>query len=193
MTETEEEKERNRWKNLFKKHWKMAALFVAGAVIVGIGVILVYLWFVDYAQPSIVPPDLSDWTMSHILSFFFRLIGWELLIIGLPTGAAAVFVIWQWWSKLPEEEKEELKREPKKKRRKVSTSSGSGLFSFLIFIVFCILVYVDGAWDTAIASWTFNTLVYYWLWAFLWPLIICGILLAIGLFFWLRRELKEES
>ncbi|NVM55454.1 MAG: hypothetical protein HWN66_17235 [Candidatus Helarchaeota archaeon] len=193
MTETEEEKERNRWKNLFKKHWKMAALFVAGAVIAGIGLVLVFLWFVNRAQVlAIVPSDLASWSMAHILSFFFRMIGWELLIVGLPTGAAAIVVIGVWWSKLSEEEKEELKRDPKKKRKKITGGRSGGGFSFLTFIIFCIIVSVNGAWETAIASWAFNTLVSYWLQAFLWTLLPIGILLALGLVY-LIYTLRNES
>ncbi|NVM27868.1 MAG: hypothetical protein HWN65_03410 [Candidatus Helarchaeota archaeon] len=192
MTETEEEKEKNRWKNLFKKHWKMAALFVAGVVIVGIGMFLVFLWFVDYAQAlSIVPSDMASWSMAHILGFIVKLILWELLIVGLPAGATAVVVIGLWWRKLSEEEKEELKRDPKKKRVKVTGYSGSSGFSFLTFLIFCIVVFANGAWETAIASWTFGTLVSYCIQAFLWTLLPVGILLALGLVY-LIYTLRNE-
>jgi len=58
--------------------------------------------------------------------------------------------------------------------------------------VFCIKVYLDGNWGVAIATWKFDYLVYSYLWALIWILIIFGIPMALGGIWWIRHEMKKE-
>ena len=107
MAETKSEDGNNGWKAFLSKHWKMAALFVVGAVLAVVGAILVFLWFVGDAQSTgMVPSTLGLWTMGHMVTFTLHLIFWELILIGIPVGICAV-AGWQWWKRLPAEEKKE--------------------------------------------------------------------------------------
>ena len=129
--------------------------------------------------------------MGHIVTFLLHLIFWEAILIGIPVILAAV-VGWLWWKKLPDDEKEEYKREHLFGKRSRRTEGGEGI-SFLIFIVFIIKIYLDGNWNVAFATWTFDYLVYSCLWALIWVLIIFGIPIVIGGTWWLHREMKKKS
>ena len=61
------------------------------------------------------------------------------------------------------------------------------------FIAFCIKVYLDGNWNVAISTWTFDYLVYSLLWAFIWILIIFGIPIALGIVLWIGYQMKKKS
>jgi hypothetical protein len=73
-----------------------------------------------------------------------------------------------------------------------ATSQGGGGVSLLLFIAFCIKVYVDGNWNVAIATWTLNYVVYSMLWILIWILIIFGIPATIAAIWWIRREVKKK-
>lgn len=189
MAETGSENGREIWKEFLRKHWNMLALFVAGAVLASIGAILVYLWFVGYAQSTaLVPKTLSLWTMGHLVTFLLYLILWEVLFVGIPVIIAAV-AGWLWWKKLPGEEKNEYHFFGTRSR---ATSGGGGSVSLLVLIAFCIKVFVDGKWNVAFAAWTFDYLVYSLLWALIWVLIIFGIPAVLGIIWWINHEMKKK-
>ena len=71
-------------------------------------------------------------------------------------------------------------------------SGGGGSISLLVLIAFCIKVYTDGNWNAAVATWTLDYLVYSWLTALLWVLVIVGIPVALGVFWWIRHEMKKN-
>ena len=192
MVETELENGEKIWKKFLRKHWNIVVLFVVGAILVSIGAIFVYLWVVGDAQlTGLVPATLDLWAMGHIVTFLLHLIFWEAILIGIPVILAAV-VGWLWWKKLPDDEKEEYKRGHLFGKRSRRTEGGEGI-SFLIFIVFIIKIYLDGNWNVAFATWTFDYLVYSCLWALIWVLIIFGIPIVIGGTWWLHREMKKKS
>jgi len=192
MVETELENGEKIWKKFLRKHWNIVVLFVVGAILVSIGAIFVYLWVVGDAQlTGLVPATLDLWTMGYIVTFLLHLIFWEAILIGIPVILAAV-VGWLWWKKLPDDEKEEYKRGHLFGKRSRRTEGGEGI-SFLIFIVFIIKIYLDGNWNVAFATWTFDYLVYSCLWALIWVLIIFGIPIVIGGTWWLHREMKKKS
>jgi len=181
------------WKKFLRKHWSMLASFVVGAILVSIGAILVYLWYVGYAQlMDLVPATLGLWTMEYLVTFLLHVILLPFLLIGVPIILAAVVILWLWWKKLPDEEKKEYKRAhfPFGTRSR-TTNEGSGI-SLLIFIAFCIKVFIDGNWNVPFATWTFDYLVYSCLWALIWILIIFGIPMALGGIWWIRHEMKKE-
>jgi hypothetical protein len=176
------------WKKFLRKHWNMVALFVAAVILAFIGAIYVYLWFVGEAQSTgLVPTTLGLWTMGHLVMFVLHLIFWELLFIGVPALIGAV-ACWLWWRKLPSEEKKEYHFFGKRSR----TSRGGGGISILLLIAFAIKVFIDGNWNVAIATWTLDYVVYSMLSILVWVLVILGIPIAIGIIWWLRREMKKK-
>ncbi len=172
-----------------RKHWKILALVVVAAILLVTDAILVYVWFVGYAQStSLVPSVLILWTMGYVVTFLIQLILWEVLLAGIPAIAAAV-IGWLWWKRIPSEERNQYHFFGTRSR---ATSGGGGSISFVVFIAFCIKVYLDGKWNEPFATWTFNYLVYSWLAAFLWVLVICGIPASIGLIWWINHEMKKK-
>ncbi len=189
IEETESENGSEIWKKFLRKHWNMLVLFIIGAILASIGAILVFLWFVGNAQSTgLVPTTLSLWTMGYLVTFILHVIFWEVLLIGVPVIIAAI-AGWLWWKKLPDEEKKEYHFFGK---RSGATSGGGGSVSLLVFIAFCIKVLTDGNWNVAFATWTFDYLVYSWLSALIWILIIFGIPIALGIIWWIRHEMKKK-
>lgn len=192
MVETEKDKGEKIWKKFLRNHWKMLVLFIiviAGAVI---GAIYVYLWFVgDALATNLVPETLGLWSMGYLVTFLIRLIIWEVLFVGIPLIIAAVLIYYLGWKRIPDKEREKYNKAHlfgKRSRR----TDGEGAISFLIFIFFCIIVYLDGNWGLAFAQWEFNYLVYTCLWALIWVLIIFGIPILIGGSLWLGYEMKKN-
>ncbi len=188
MTDTEPETNNEGWKEFLRKHWKMTAIFVVGAVLALLGSIVVFLWFVEDAQLiGMVPTTLNLWTMGHIVTFILHLIFWELLLIGVPTIIGAV-AAWQWWKRLPDEEKREYHFFGSRSR----TTGGGGGVSLLFFIFFCIKVYIDGNWDVAVASWTLDYVVDSMISILIWVVIIFGIPTVLGVLWWINHEMKKK-
>ena len=178
----------NSWKTFLKKHWKLTALFVLGAILALIGSILVFLWFVENAQStSMVPTTLGLWTMANMVTFILHLILWELILIGIPLGVAAV-AGWQWWKRLPDEERKGYHFFGSRSR----TTGGSSGISALFFIAFCIKVFIDGNWDVAVSSWTLEYVVSSMLSILIWVVIIFGIPAAIGVIWWITHEINQK-
>jgi hypothetical protein len=126
--------------------------------------------------------------MRHLVTFILYAIFWELLVIGIPVILAAV-AGWLWWRRLPSDEKREFHFFGKGSR---ATSGGGGGVSLLLFIAFCIKVFIDGNWNVAIAAWTLDYVVYSMLWILIWILIIFGIPIALGVIWWIRHEMKKK-
>jgi hypothetical protein len=191
--EPESENGEKIWKKFLRKHWKAVASFVVGGILAFIGAILVYLWFVEKAQVTgLVPMTLDLWTMGHLVTFILHVIFWEVLFIGVPLALVAAAVWWLWWKKFPEDERERYRRKHLFSGTRSRRTNGGGGISFLVFIAFIIKIYLDGNWNVPFATWTFDYLVYSCIKAFIWVIIICGIPLAIGGTWWLRREMKKK-
>lgn len=181
----------NIWKKFLRKHWKMLVLFVVAAALAIIGAIYVFLWFVEEAQiTNLVPTTLDSWTIGHIVTFLLHLIFWEVIIIGIPVIITIAAIYLLWWKRLPDTERKEYRRGHLFGKRSRWTDGG-GIISLFINIVFIIKVYYDGNWNVPIATWKFDYLVYSYLWALFWILIICGIPIAIGATWWIRHEMKK--
>jgi hypothetical protein len=191
MSETESENGSKVWKKFLKMHWNVVVSFVIGAILVSIGAVLLFFWFVGHAQSTgLVPATLDLWTMGNVVTFILHVILWEVPLI----GAAIVLVViaWLWWRKLPDDERKEYERAhifgtPSKK-----SSGGGGAISLLVNIAFCIKVFTDGNWDVAFATWTFDYLVYSYLSALIWVLIIFGIPMVLGGLLWIGYEIKKK-
>lgn len=189
MTETGSENGSEGWKKFLRKHLNMVALFVVAVILASVGAIYVFLWFVRNAQSTaMVPTTLGLWTMGHLVTFIFYVIFWELLLIGVPVALAAV-AGWIWWRRLPSDEKKEYHFFGKRSR---ATSGGGGAVSLLFFVAFCIKIFIDGNWNVAFATWTFDYLVYSMLWILIWILVIFGIPTAIGVIWWINHKMKKK-
>ena len=188
MVANEQLVECNGWRKFLKEHWQMVVLFVAGAVLASIGAVLVFLWFAGDAQlTGMVPTTLNLWSMGHLVTFILHLLFWEILIIGIPVIIVAAGG-WYWWKKLPDREKEEYHFFNSRSR----ATSGSGGASLLFSIAYCIKVFIDGNWNVAFSTWTFDYLVDSMLWTLIWILIIFGIPIAIAAILWVIREMNKE-
>jgi fatty acid desaturase len=109
MSETPSANGTETWKKFLRRHRKMFVLFVVGAILVSVGAILVFLWFVGIAQSTgIVPTTLGLWTLGNLVSFLLNLIFWEVLLIGIPVIFVAA-AVWLWWKRLPLEERKEYR------------------------------------------------------------------------------------
>jgi hypothetical protein len=167
----------------------VVALFIAAVILAAVGAILVFLWFIGNAQSThLVPTILGLWSMRHLVTFIIYAVFWELVLIGIPVAIAAV-AGWLWWRRLPTEGKMEYHFLGKGPRR---ASGGGGAASLLFFIAFCIKVYIDGNWNTAIGAYTLNYVVYSILSILIWVVIIFGIPAAIIAIWWISREVTRK-
>jgi len=168
-----------------RRHWgscAMLALAVALAITEGV---YVFLWFVGHAESSgMVPRILGLWTMANLVTFILYAVFWELLLVGVPIAVVAL-VGWLWWKRLPEEERTGDQFGGRKR------SAGGGGVSLLFFIGFCIKVFIDGKWNVLIATFSLDYVVGSMITILVWGLIIFGIPIAIGLIWWITREMKK--
>ena len=174
------------WRVFFRRHWAASAIFVVGVALACVWGVYIFLWFVSNAQSSgLVPSPLGQWTMGNLVNFILYAVFWELVLVGIPVGVAAT-VAWMWWRRLPYDERMGYRMGGRSR-----SASGSSGVSLLFFIAFCIKVYVDGNWNVAISTFTLNYVVYSMLTILEWVVIIFGIPLAVGLAWWIRREMKK--
>ena len=172
-------------KRFLKRHWKMAIVFAAVFAGAAIGVLLVFLWLVATAQATVlVPAVLGQWSIGYVITFILHLIFWELVLVGSWVIPLVLVMIFRWYTKLPEEEREGWPRRGR--------GEDSGAFGFLVGVTWLIVIWLDGRWNLAFESWTFNDLVYSWLSAVLWDLLILGIPIALYFIWWIRREMMTE-
>ena len=152
-----------------------------------IGGVYVFLWFTGNAQSTgLVPSSLGLWSMHDLVWFIVYAVFWELLLIGIPAGIGAV-IGWLWWKRLPDEER----RGYRFSGRRAKSTGGSGGVSLLLFIAFCIKVYVDGKWRVPIASFSVNYVVGSMVTILIWVAVIFGIPAAIAATWWVRREMMK--
>lgn len=167
---SEKELSKNPGVKFLRRHSQMSLLIIAFIAVAVIAAIAVFLWFVADAQATgLVPTALGEWTVGNFFIFVLTLILWELVCVGSWVIVIAGLIYHQGYSKLPDKERKEYEG---CKRRK--TAEGGGM-SFFVWIVWLILVWVNGMWNLPFQEWTFNEWVYTWLAAFLWVLLLIGI------------------
>lgn len=177
------------WKRILRKHWGIAAIFIAVGILLIAAAVYVFLWFVGDAQSTgLVPSALGYWTMGHMLMFILHLIFWELVIIGIPMIILGV-AGWQWWKRLPAEEKREYHSSGKHSRTR---DGGSGV-SALFMIAFAIKVYVDGNWNVPVSTWDLDYVVGSMFTILVWTVAIFGIPMVIVGIWWIRREMNKPT
>ena len=188
MDEFENELESDSWKKFLKLHWNMLAVWIIIAIGAVIGSIQVALWFVSEAQTTaLVPDSLAQWSLNSVVMFIVHMIFWQLIFIGIPLAVVGVLA-WLWWKKIPEPERKQYTFFNKGTK---TEQGGSGV-SFLLFVGFCLKVYMDGNWHDAIASWTLNYVVDTMVTIVMWSAIIFGIpALIIGIIYLSQKRKKE--
>ena len=176
------------WRRFIRRHWKVFVAFVAACVVGVVGAVLVFLWFVKTAQSTgLVPSTLGLWTMANLVNFILYSIFWEILVVGIPV-LVGVVLGWLWWRRLPVEEKSGYQLFGKRSR----ASRGSGGFSLLFFIAFCLKVYLDGNWDAPVASFTLDYVVGSMVLILEWAAVIFGIPAVIASVWWVTRRVRSE-
>jgi hypothetical protein len=189
MSESESEENSKGWREFIKDHSGIFALFLIGIALAMIGAILVFLWVVGNVQSTnTVPVALGLWTMGYLVTFILNLFFWEFVLIGIPVILAAI-AAWQWYVRLPLEGRRRYRLFGRSSRR----SSGGNAVSFLVFIAFCIKISLDGNWSVPFSSWTFDYLMYSFVTALVWVVIIFGIPILIGLIWWITRGNKMKG
>jgi hypothetical protein len=175
------------WKRFLRKHWAAFTAFTAAGASAIAGAVYVFTWFTSYAQStSIVPSELSLWSLGTFVTFILNLLFWELVIIGVPVAIGAVGV-WQWWKHIPDEGKRQYHLSTKGSK----SSRAGGAISPLLFIAFAIKVYVDGNWNTAISTWKLDYVVGSMVTILLWTVAIFAIPAIIGIVWWLHHKSEK--
>jgi len=173
-------------RRFLRRHWKTMSIFGVIGVSAIIATVLVLTWFVATAQTSgFVPSTIGEWSVGYFINFVLHLFFWELLLVVSWVLVLIGIILYRWWPTLTEEEK---RGKPKSGKRE-----GGDAFGFLLFIAWLIVVWSDGNWNLPFNSWTFDYWVYSCLAAVGWILVIFGIPLALIVFFWMRKEITEES
>ncbi|MEE9115442.1 MAG: hypothetical protein V3U09_00930 [Thermoplasmata archaeon] len=184
------------WKSFLRKHWKATLSMIGAGVGAAIAGLLVFLWVVADAQATgLVPAGLGEWTVGYVFTFMLNVILWELILVGSWVIPVAIGIFFQWYKKLPDEERKKYEGKPKKKwpRHGMSAGGDDGGIGLLVFITWLIIVWVDGKWNLAFQSWTFNDWIYTGLAAILWDLLIIGVPAGILIIWWTRRGMKQET
>ena len=180
------------WKEHIKSHWIFYLLCAIAFVGFVIGVLLVLIFQITTSWVG----GYGTWTIGQFsigtcLLFLIQLILWELLLVFLPGGVAFGIGWYYWWKKLltPDEREQVEKQQEKQKQRKWHKRGGSagGGFSFIIGIVFLIMLYVQKNLLIPFNTLDFTVLVYTYLWAAFWVVIVLVIpLVVIGLIWYLK-------
>jgi hypothetical protein len=191
---TTETSENAFWGKLAFRYWYLLVIFgviLAGAII---GFILTFNWYIATSAIG----GFGSWTFDQFslgtgLLWCLFLCLWVLLFVVLPTlGVVGLFIAVIWFAvfspELRAEIKQQLKRPSPRKRE-----SGSGGFSFLLFLGVCLKVFLDGNWWTPFGSLTYGYFAYVWITVVMWAFIIFGIPAAIiGLTYLIYKHRKSE-
>jgi hypothetical protein len=177
------------WSGFMRKHWVAFAAFIAAAILAVVGAVYVFVWFTgNIVAVGLVPASLGLWSMGDVVTFILHAIFWELVLIGIPVAVGAV-IGWQWWRHIPQEEKNSYNLQTK------SSSKGrdaGGAISPLLFIAFAIKVYVDGNWNTAIASWNLDYVVGSMVTILIWIAAIFAVPGIAVLIWWITRGRHKQ-
>ncbi len=175
------------WRLFMRRHWVAFAAFIAAAALAVAGAVYVFVWFTGNIQAvGLVPASLSLWSMADIVTFILHAIFWELVLIGIPVAIGGV-IGWRWWKHIPQQEKQQYNLEGKHSKGR----DAGGAISPLLFIAFAIKVYVDGNWNTAIASWNVDYVVGSMVTILIWIAAIFAIPAVIGLVWWIHHDTNK--
>ncbi|MGY5873915.1 MAG: hypothetical protein RTV72_16835 [Candidatus Thorarchaeota archaeon] len=173
-------------RRFLRRQWKMMVVFAALFSVALVEGLLVLTWFVTSAQSTgFIPAMLGQWTIGYVVTFILHLIFWELLLVVSWLAVVASIIAIRWYKGLPEEDK--LESSGRSKR------DGGDAFGFLVGLTWLVVVWLDGRWNLAFESWTFNDWIYSCLAAIGWDLLIFGIPMALFFIWWIRKEPQLEA
>lgn len=191
--ETHEDKSGQAFRKFLRRNTRMALAMIVVIAVAAIVAVYVFFKVVADAQVlGIVPSTLGLWSVGTFFAFMITLVIWELIFVISWLIPVVIVIFILWYRKLPEEERKEYGMSPKRGTDPRRTE-GSSFFSFLVTVVWLIIVWITGRWTLAFNAWTFNDFVHTWFIAFLWILVPALIAGAIFLIWWLRKEPIEES
>ncbi len=182
------------WKNKIKKYWKIFVICIIAVIVCAIGALLVLVWFIETSTLGGQGEwTFNDWTLNYVVGFYILIILWELLFIGVPAALFFGVGAYLCWKRLPDEEKQEFKEREKKEKKKYKQGGSGGGFSFFIFIAYCIVIAIDGNYNTQFGQLDYSYFVYAWFFTIMWLLIIFGVPVAIILLIVYFKVWRKKS
>ncbi|MHA1950063.1 MAG: hypothetical protein ACW99V_02390 [Candidatus Thorarchaeota archaeon] len=174
-------------RKFLRKYWKMAIVLAAFFSAAVAGLILVFLWFVATAQATgFIPATIGLWSIGSLINFILHTIFWELVLVVSWVIVVVVVLYLKWYKTLPPEDTEGW---PRGRGRREEGDA----FGFFVGIIWLIIVYLDGRWETAFQAWTVNDWVYSMGAALLWMFLIIGIPVGLYFLWWINKERQKES
>lgn len=153
-----DENNKNPWEVL-RKHRNFIALFIIVGFIAIFGAIYVLKWFVETSGIG----GQGTWTIDQfsigsIVTWCILFVFNEIVLIGIPAAVIlGGLAIWG-WKNLTQKEKDQFGGgKPTKK------AAGSGCLSTVTLIIFLIIIFLQGEWNTALGAMPYSDLVYTYL------------------------------
>ncbi|PWI46606.1 hypothetical protein CEE45_15935 [Candidatus Heimdallarchaeota archaeon B3_Heim] len=181
------------WRDLAVRYWVYVVIFG----VIGIGAIIGFILTLDWYINTSPVGGKGTWTFNQFsmgtgLEFAIFLFLYMLVIVGVPTLAAAGIVTGLLWfvifdTELKEEIKLRNKKDEERRKKFGKTSEGGGIFGFLMFVGVCIYITLDGHWMTEFGSLNFRYFVDAWIAVFLWVLVIFCIGGGLGIIWFVKK------
>ncbi|MFX0066862.1 MAG: hypothetical protein ACFFC7_32415 [Candidatus Hermodarchaeota archaeon] len=170
---------------VLKKYWKFIAIMIVGGTIAVIGAVLVLLLYIDNsAIGGFGTWSIGEFSIGNIVFWCIMLVIFEILLVGIPALIILGGIALLWWRSLTPEEKADWERDSSSKR---DIGGGSGV-TFIINIIFLILIWLSGNWNTPLSTIPYSYLIH----TYLFVMIILAIPFAIGgLIVFLYALIKE--
>ena len=182
---------------LLKKYWYILLIVLIGAVGAFIGGITVELLFIESSNIGGYGAwTFNDFSVGTSLAFIIMSIVWLLLLVVLPLcGYFALVGGIFWWKiisvdnkayikeKIRHEDKREEKKAHRKKRAKKQGSSGG--FTFFTFIIFLIVIFVQGNWLEPFGNLSYSYFILTYIEILIWIFGIGGIVGLVVFILWL--------
>jgi len=184
------------WKNKIKQYFKIFAICIIAIIVCAIGALLVLVWFIETSTLGGQGEwTFNQWTLNYIVGFIILIILWELLLVGAPAALFFGLGGYLWWKKLPDEEKQVFKDREKrgKKYKHPKNAGGEGGFSIFMFIAYCIVIAIDGNYNTRFGLLDYSYFIYAWFFTIMWLLIFFGIPVAIILLIFYFKVWRKKS
>jgi hypothetical protein len=180
-------------KRMVKKYWYMLIVLAVGVIGVIIGALLTLKFvIVNTSVGGEGTWTIAEFSLGTAILLCLWVFLWELLFVGLPVIAYFGIIVGIWWTSLPEDEKTRMKeRDSKEKTASQKANEGGGVFGFIIFITFLILVTIDGNLFTPFGDLSYTYWIIMWLSAIFWLFIVIGIPVLIGGLIYLSMKWKE--
>ena len=164
---------------VLRKHRLFIAFFLIGGLIAFIGTILVLRWYMGTSEIGGQGAwSIDQFSVGSIVKWVISLILYEIGFLGIPTAIIlGGLALWRWIS-LPKEEKDQFGS-----GKPTKGATGSGCFSTLTLIIFLLIIFLQGEWNTLLGALPYSYFVITWIAA---CLIIAApfVLVALAWFFY---------